>query len=93
MNIINNYKDHNGNKMRLKIGINKGKCLMGVIGYQKPQFSLIGDTINTTSRLCTTGKPGNIMVSESVYDIIKEYSYGKKIEFKKVVTYMKGKGD
>ena len=33
------------------------------------------------------------MVSESVYNIIKDYSCNKKIEFKKVETFMKGKGN
>lgn len=36
----------------MKIGIHYGRVLMGVIGSIKPQFSLIGDTVNTTSRLC-----------------------------------------
>lgn len=39
-----------GVKLNLKIGIHHGSCIYGVIGYHKPQFSLIGDTVNTTSR-------------------------------------------
>ena len=38
--------------IQLKIGINKGEVMAGVIGNPKPQFSLIGDTVNTTSRIC-----------------------------------------
>lgn len=45
----------NGNKMQLKIGIHYGRVIAGIIGYHKPQFSLIGDTINTTSRVMSTG--------------------------------------
>lgn len=41
--------------------------MMGVIGYYKPQFSLIGDVINTTSRHCTTGNTNHIMLSEDFY--------------------------
>lgn len=40
---------------------------MGVIGYNKPQFSLIGDTVNTASRVCSTGDAGHIMISEAAY--------------------------
>ena len=41
--------------MVVKIGIHYGYVIAGVIGDHKPQFSLIGDTVNTTSRLCSTG--------------------------------------
>ena len=37
----------------------------------KPQFSLIGDTVNTTSRVCSTSKQGRVTVSEKVYEIIR----------------------
>lgn len=37
-------------KLSLKIGVHHGSCIFGVLGYHKPQFSLIGDTVNTTSR-------------------------------------------
>ena len=37
----------------LKIGIHYGRVIAGVIGYHKPQFSLIGDTVNTSSRVCS----------------------------------------
>lgn len=45
-------------KLNIKIGINSGKVVIGVIGHHKPQFSLIGDAVNTTSRHCSTANPG-----------------------------------
>ncbi len=44
-----------GIPLTLKIGVHQGRAIAGVIGYHKPQFSLIGDTVNTTSRVCSTG--------------------------------------
>lgn len=55
----------------LKIGVHRGKIIAGVIGYHKPQFSLIGDTVNTTSRLCSTGEDGHITISKTTYEAIK----------------------
>ena len=54
--------------LKLKIGIHVGRPVIGVIGYHKPQFSLIGDVINTTSRHCTTGKKEHIMLSQAAYE-------------------------
>jgi class 3 adenylate cyclase len=53
--------------MVAKIGIHYGRVISGVIGYHKPQFSLIGNTVNTTSRVCSTGDDGNIILSEEAY--------------------------
>jgi guanylate cyclase len=45
-------------KLNIKIGIHHGNVIIGVIGFHKPQFSLIGDAVNTTSRHCSTAAPG-----------------------------------
>jgi Adenylate cyclase, family 3 (some proteins contain HAMP domain) len=56
-----------GIPMKIRIGIHYGKVIAGVIGFHKPQFSLIGDTVNTTSRVCTANNPGQIRMSEVAY--------------------------
>lgn len=50
MHFTNNYSYRAGKTLKMKIGIHYGNCIYGLLGYHKPQFSLIGDTINTTSR-------------------------------------------
>lgn len=50
MGYIDKFTYDAGKKLELKIGIHYGNCSYGVLGYHKPQFSLIGDTVNTTSR-------------------------------------------
>jgi guanylate cyclase len=50
------YGKNKDKKLKIKIGIHTGKVIIGVIGFHKPQFSLIGDTVNTTSRHCSTAK-------------------------------------
>ena len=41
-------------------------------------YTVIGDTVNLGSRLCSAAKPGEILVSKSVYETVKnEYSFIK----------------
>lgn len=56
--------------LKIKIGIHYGNAIAGVIGYHKPQFSLIGDTVNTTSRVCSTGEDGKITISDIAFEHI-----------------------
>lgn len=63
-----------GTRINLKIGINNGPVIAGVIGYHKPQFSLIGDTINTTSRITSTAEVNKVTISDGVYELIKRNS-------------------
>jgi len=58
--------------MRIRIGIHYGRVIAGVIGYHKPQFSLIGDAVNTTSRVCTAKNPGQIRMSDEAYNKMME---------------------
>ncbi len=58
-------------RLNIKVGIHHGDVVIGVIGYHKPQFSLIGDTVNTTSRHCSTGQPGDITLSAIAYQMLR----------------------
>jgi len=61
-----------GTAMRIRIGVHSGRVIAGVIGYHKPQFSLIGDAVNTTSRVCTAKNPGQIRMSDEAYQKMME---------------------
>ncbi len=50
-------------KLQIKVGIHFGEVVIGVIGQHKKQFSLIGDTVNKTSRHCAKGKTNAITLS------------------------------
>lgn len=67
--------DDNQASLILKIGIHSGKAIAGVIGYHKPQFSLIGNTVNTTSRVCSTGMDGHITLSEQAFQRINSKEF------------------
>ncbi|CAD8170135.1 unnamed protein product [Paramecium pentaurelia] len=79
---------YKGQQLVGKIGIHYGGAISGVIGFHKPQFSLIGDTVNTTSRVCSTGLEDSITLSEQAFDQLKN----ENIEFEIRNVEMKGLG-
>lgn len=79
----------NGDKFSVKIGINTGPVIAGVVGEHKPQFSLVGDTINTASRMCSTIKDHDVIqISYETYNYVSD----QKWEFIPSKVEAKGKG-
>ncbi len=58
--------------LEVGIGINSGEMLSGNIGSRnRLEYAVIGDTVNVVSRLCSLAKPGNILISESVFSKVR----------------------
>ncbi|KAG8429540.1 hypothetical protein GDO86_019892 [Hymenochirus boettgeri] len=86
MNI--NYQSFNN--FMLRIGLNKGGVLAGVIGARKPHYDIWGNTVNVASRMESTGVMGNIQVVEETHDVLKEYGFRF---VRRGPIYVKGKGE
>ncbi|TAN15889.1 MAG: adenylate/guanylate cyclase domain-containing protein [Chitinophagaceae bacterium] len=56
----------------IRIGINTGPLVAGVVGIKKFAYDIWGDTVNTAARLQERGETGRINISGSTYDLIKQ---------------------
>jgi adenylate cyclase len=58
--------------LEMRIGINTGPVVAGIVGIKKFTYDIWGDTVNIASRMESAGIEGKINISESTYEIIKD---------------------
>lgn len=57
----------------LRIGIHTGPVIAGVVGHKKVSYDIWGDTVNTASRMESSGMAGKVNISGITYGMVKEY--------------------
>ncbi|KAF6724654.1 Adenylate cyclase type 6 [Oryzias melastigma] len=82
--------EHSFNNFQMKIGLNMGPVVAGVIGARKPQYDIWGNTVNVASRMDSTGVPDHIQVTTDLYHMLVNNGY--QLDCRGVIK-VKGKGE
>lgn len=85
MATVKNINDQLNLNIKLRIGINSGPVVAGLIGTKKATYDVWGKTVNIASRIESQGVAGKIQVSNSTYELIKnnyELVYRGEIDIK-----------
>lgn len=57
---------------QMRIGIHTGPVVAGIVGVKKFQYDVWGDTVNTASRMESSGVVGKVNISQETYDLIRD---------------------
>lgn len=86
---IAQFKKHDDSRFRIRIGIDTGPVVAGVIGLKKFSYDLWGDAVNVASRMESQGVADEIQVTTRVHEALKtQYAFEER-----GLINVKGKGE
>ena len=73
------------NAMGIRIGVHTGPVVAGIVGVKKFQYDIWGDTVNTAARMESSGEVGEVNISQTTYELVKDtfsFRYRGELEAK-----------
>jgi len=69
---IQDFMQTNNGKFQIRIGINTGPVIAGIVGVKKFAYDIWGDTVNMASRMESNSEAGKINISQATYELVKD---------------------
>ena len=79
----------NRHALAMRVGINTGPVVAGVIGVARKSYDVWGDAVNVASRMESNGQAGSVLISESTHNAVRNRA---PYSFKHHTVHAKGKG-
>ena len=90
---IKNIQTPDNNKLSIRIGINMGNVSIGILGSEIPRLCVVGNAVNSASRLQSTADIDTIQMSRHIYEQIEEINFDIKFDIiKKENVFLKNIG-
>lgn len=80
-----NKREAEGGHFKVRIGINSGSVVAGIVGVKKYSYDIWGDCVNIAARMEQNSQNGRINISETTYELVKNnfnLTYRGKIDVK-----------
>ncbi|XP_055352020.1 atrial natriuretic peptide receptor 1-like [Paramacrobiotus metropolitanus] len=82
----------NASELRVRAGAHSGPVVTAVVGTKLPKYSLVGDTINTASRMMSSGAASKLQISEATHKVLQNSKHDDYVLEQRGTTEIKGKG-
>lgn len=89
MSVLDQINRESFQRFRLRMGLNHGPVIAGVIGAQKPQYDIWSNTVNVASRMDSCGVMGRLQATEATAKVLMSAGYTCEC---RGPIYVKGKG-
>ncbi len=86
---LNQSIRYNDKQIDIRIGINVGPVIIGILGIDVPRLCVVGNTVNKASRLESTSKTNIIQISQEIYELVKdneefEFTFNENVYLKNI---------